>query len=195
LLDAGCGDGRLCYELAQGGWDVVGIDYSERAIAFAKAFSPTVKFIVGDLAKYQPEKQFDVVTCVEVIEHIIPIELPNVIMHISRCLKNDGTLILTVPSINISVTSKHYQHFSPDELAQVLSPYFEITQISGHLRMGLKRKLYKLLLIIGIFLTPLVGRRVSQPFFTRLRRLLDSIQNCPPEVGERLIAVCRKTVV
>lgn len=45
VLDAGCGDGRLCYELRKENVQVMGVDMSERAISFAKAFNPDINFL------------------------------------------------------------------------------------------------------------------------------------------------------
>ncbi|MBI1826858.1 MAG: methyltransferase domain-containing protein [Planctomycetes bacterium] len=45
VLDLGCGDGRLCAELrvAYPSARIVGVDVSERAIAFARAFAPRLR--------------------------------------------------------------------------------------------------------------------------------------------------------
>jgi SAM-dependent methyltransferase len=191
-LDVGCGDGRLCYELAKAGWHVTGIDYSERAIAYGRAFSDKAKFIADDITLYQPEGAFDAIAIVEVLEHILPDALPNVIVHLHRCLSEDGILVVTVPSANIRVIPKHYQHFTRERLEELLRPCFEVTAIFGHVKMGWRRSLFVLLRKMGMFLTPLADKRVAAPYFSLLRRLLRSIERCPPEKGERLIAVCRK---
>ena len=45
ILDIGCGDGRFCYEVGQNDdINISGLDYSERAIRFSKAFSPNIDF-------------------------------------------------------------------------------------------------------------------------------------------------------
>jgi len=44
ILDAGCGDGRFCYEFRDQNVDIIGVDYSQRAINFAKGFNPNVDF-------------------------------------------------------------------------------------------------------------------------------------------------------
>ena len=48
VLDLGCGDGRLCAELRAEypSAGITGVDISERAIAFAKAFAPDCDFYV-----------------------------------------------------------------------------------------------------------------------------------------------------
>jgi 2-polyprenyl-3-methyl-5-hydroxy-6-metoxy-1,4-benzoquinol methylase len=192
VLDVGCGDGRLCYELVRAGWDVTGIDYSERAVAYGRAFSDHVQFIAGDVASYQPERTYDALTCVEVLEHIPPAALPNVIVQLRRCLSDDGVLIVSVPSTRIPVTPKHYQHFNPDSLARMLAPHFAVVSMHGHMRMGERRLTYRLLLRLGMFLTPAADKRFTRPYFSLLQRVLRSVERCPAGAGERLIAICRK---
>ena len=56
ILEAGCGDGRFLYELLRETDNVIlhGIDYSARAISFARVFNPRVSFSVADLTKDLP---------------------------------------------------------------------------------------------------------------------------------------------
>ncbi|HPB67989.1 MAG TPA: class I SAM-dependent methyltransferase, partial [Candidatus Omnitrophota bacterium] len=44
VLDAGCGDGRLCHALKDKNLTVFGFDYSEQAINFAKIYNPGIDF-------------------------------------------------------------------------------------------------------------------------------------------------------
>ncbi|MHB1456306.1 MAG: class I SAM-dependent methyltransferase [Armatimonadota bacterium] len=57
-LDLGCGGGEIAILLAQHGWKVVGIDYSETAIEMAhenaQGLNLPVEFIVGDATKVLP---------------------------------------------------------------------------------------------------------------------------------------------
>lgn len=73
LLDVGCGDGRLVHELYKKVPTkiYVGIDYSEKAVLFAKAMTPNAEFISGNiLDKEQKIGKFDIVTLIETLEHI-----------------------------------------------------------------------------------------------------------------------------
>ena len=45
-----------------------------------------------------PEKSFDVITALAVFEHIEPAELPAVLSHLKKFLKNGGCIIGTVPT-------------------------------------------------------------------------------------------------
>lgn len=75
LLDVGCGDGKFLYEMRKKfpAVSLAGNDYSERAIAFAKAFNfdNEMYFSTQSADKVGEEKgPFDVVTSIEVLEHI-----------------------------------------------------------------------------------------------------------------------------
>ncbi|WP_338604022.1 class I SAM-dependent methyltransferase [Sulfolobus tengchongensis] len=51
ILDVPCGVGRVAYFLAKRGYDVTGIDISERMIAMAKSNIQNGKFVVGDMRR------------------------------------------------------------------------------------------------------------------------------------------------
>lgn len=75
-LDVGCGGGILAEGMAQGGAHVTGIDLSEKALLVAKLhlFESGLsidyrKIAVEALAEEQPAS-FDVVTCMEMLEHV-----------------------------------------------------------------------------------------------------------------------------
>lgn len=76
VLDIGCGGGLLSEALAEAGAQVTGIDASESAIRVAAAHQARKHLhtdylhgLVEDLAGQAPG-QFDVVTCMEMLEHV-----------------------------------------------------------------------------------------------------------------------------
>jgi 2-polyprenyl-3-methyl-5-hydroxy-6-metoxy-1,4-benzoquinol methylase len=130
LLDVGCGDGRLLWEVRQRfpDKDLVGIDVSEQAIRFARAMSPNVEYVCGDVS--DPAilaKEFDVITLIEVLEHIPPDRIQPFIRGLHKRLKANGVLVATVPSRNVKVTRKHYQHFDRESLAETLKPHLAVS--------------------------------------------------------------------
>lgn len=132
LLDVGCGDGRLLHELHQAlpGMRLTGIDFSDSPLRFARAFNPDLEFIRGDIADDRsliPQK-YDVITLVEVIEHIPPEKLDAFIEAVSRRLNPSGRLLITTPTDNIPVSKKHYQHFNLQKLQGLLGDRFTITR-------------------------------------------------------------------
>lgn len=72
VLDIGCGNGALAYDLADKAKSVVGIDIVEKNILKAKAkFNKSnIKYLVGDATKDLDEEKFDVVILSNVLEHI-----------------------------------------------------------------------------------------------------------------------------
>jgi 2-polyprenyl-6-hydroxyphenyl methylase/3-demethylubiquinone-9 3-methyltransferase len=88
VLDVGCGGGILSESMAERGADVTGIDLGEKALKVAKLHQlesgSKVDYqliAVEDLAKQQPAS-FDVVTCMEMLEHV-----PNPASIINACAK------------------------------------------------------------------------------------------------------------
>jgi len=72
VLDIGCGNGALAYDLAQKVRSVVGIDIVEKNIVKAKTkFNKSnIKYIVGDATKDLSGEKFDVIVLSNVLEHI-----------------------------------------------------------------------------------------------------------------------------
>ena len=124
LLDLGCGDGRGSFELAERlgpGWRVRGVDFSERAITFARLMAPDLIFDVQDgMSLGFPDGTFDVVVGREVIEHVPPDEVAAFLAEARRVLRPGGWLLLTTPSTNRRVPPKHHQHFTEDSLRAAL---------------------------------------------------------------------------
>src|SRR3954471_20623077 len=71
-LDVGCGAGLLCEPLARLGAKVTGIDAAPEVIEVAREHAATMGLDIDDrnAAVEQLEGAFDLVTCMEVIEHV-----------------------------------------------------------------------------------------------------------------------------
>lgn len=61
MLDAGCGTGRVAIELANRGYEVVGVDASASMLATARRLRPSLEWIAADLADLELGRAFDVV--------------------------------------------------------------------------------------------------------------------------------------
>lgn len=127
LIDIGCGDGKLLTEVARRFKNrrLVGTDFSERALAFARAFTPCAEFKTE-----MPEETFDAFTLIEVLEHIKPTEIPAFLDEIKRHLNPGAMGIITVPSDVRPTQAKHYQHFNDDTLRAALESHFEVVSVS-----------------------------------------------------------------
>lgn len=125
VADVGCGDGRIVNDVAllhpNTRW--VGIDYSARAIALAQALcaAPNASFLSGSVGPtFRLPEPCDLVTLVEVLEHIPPAELAAFIRHAFALLRPGGTMLVTVPHVNRPVQRKHFQHFTGASLHAAL---------------------------------------------------------------------------
>jgi len=102
VLDAGCGMGflSLCLARRLPQIHVLGIDASEEktsncnTIARALGMS-NVQFRAGQLEDILDQARFDLICCVDVLEHIEEDE--KVLSNFRRVLKDDGRLIVVVP--------------------------------------------------------------------------------------------------
>jgi 2-polyprenyl-3-methyl-5-hydroxy-6-metoxy-1,4-benzoquinol methylase len=131
LLDVGCGDGRFLKEVTSEfmGKEVLGVDYSTRAIALAKALNPAIDYICADLTSETLQQRYDVVTAVEVLEHIPVDEVQLFLEGIASHLNPEGRLVITVPHVNKGVQSKHYQHFTAATLRATLQQRFTVQRV------------------------------------------------------------------
>jgi 2-polyprenyl-3-methyl-5-hydroxy-6-metoxy-1,4-benzoquinol methylase len=131
-LDIGCGDGKLINILSKKFTKrFIGIDYSKQAISLAKAFNnnKNVEYKVFDMFNDKMEENFDVISMVEVIEHIEPTMLNLFLQNSINFLNSNGYFIGSVPSQQLELISKHYQHFSIESLSELLSKHLEIIEI------------------------------------------------------------------
>jgi len=194
ILDAGCGDGRLCYEIKKENCKIMGVDFSEKAILFAHAFNPEIDFFVQDLKQLNLSIKFDVVVLMETLEHFITSESTIILSRLSNVLKEDGKLIITVPSINMPLNKKHYQHFTTESLAETIKPYFRITKISGYGKNGFPKTIFHFLRKIGYFVYPFRNKNIfAKKFFIFMNNYYKkNISTGLPEECNGLIAVCRK---
>lgn len=123
-LDVGCGDGRGTHELATrlgAAFEWTGVDFSERAIAFARLMAADLNFEVQDGERLTAgDATFDLVVAREVIEHVPPDEVGGFVAELRRVLKPGGLLVVTTPTTNRRVPEKHFQHFTEESLRSAL---------------------------------------------------------------------------
>ena len=136
-LDVGCGDGRGTHELAARlgpAFTWTGVDFSERAIAFARLMAPDLHFEVqaGEALAFGDDA-FDLVVAREVIEHVPPDEVSAFVAELRRVLRPGGTLVVTTPTTNRRVPDKHFQHFTEASLRSAVTGTggFQVEVVEG----------------------------------------------------------------
>jgi SAM-dependent methyltransferase len=95
-FELGCFTGPVISLLADGGISVLGTEVSHLALAFAY---PNVRnaIIFGDLLTLDIDRRFDVVLCMDVLEHVSPLTLDQYIEKILSILDKDGYVYLNSP--------------------------------------------------------------------------------------------------
>lgn len=98
ILDLGCGRGDFSIPLGELGYTVYGIDMFEPRIREAQAACclSNVTFEAKDAMDITTGKHFDVVLCVEVIEHLT--DPATFLSCVKSLLTPSGLLIITVPN-------------------------------------------------------------------------------------------------
>jgi SAM-dependent methyltransferase len=103
ILDAGCGLGEYVAYLSEKGFDVIGLDNSVVALeAVRKYWLDKYKFMHGDILNLKdfPDNHFDLYLSLGVLEHFQE-GLLKPLREANRLLKPNGTLIVSVPYVNI----------------------------------------------------------------------------------------------
>ncbi|MFB9106968.1 class I SAM-dependent methyltransferase [Flavobacterium gyeonganense] len=104
ILDIGTGTGDFLLTAKNDGWNVIGIEPSDRAKNIAKQKGISFAEETASLEN----NSFDVITMWHVLEHVPNLEFQ--IQELKRLLKPTGTLIVAVPNFK-SFDAKHYGEF------------------------------------------------------------------------------------
>ena len=104
ILDIGAGVGDFLSVAKKDGWEIIGVEPSEKAKAIAKNKGVTFVESLNDLEN----NSFDVITMWHVLEHVPDLE--NQIKELKRLIKPSGTIIIAVPNFN-SFDAKYYGSF------------------------------------------------------------------------------------
>ncbi|CAN5445953.1 class I SAM-dependent methyltransferase [soil metagenome] len=151
VFDLGCGNGSFCKRLGQQGFSVAGCDISESGVAQARQALPDVDLRVlgvDDDPAVVGRSDFDVVTSLEVVEHLFaPRSLPR---FASALLKPGGHLIVSTPyhgffkNLVLALTNKWDSHHDP-------------LWNGGHIKFWSRPTLTKLLETEGFQVTEFIG--------------------------------------
>lgn len=101
IIEAGCGQGIFVNVLNKIGYDIEGIDFSDKTISEIKKQFPNMPVSVGDIfnLKY-PHNYFDAYISLGVIEHYEN-SWEKPLMEANRVLKRGGKILVSVPYYNL----------------------------------------------------------------------------------------------
>ncbi|HSA38118.1 MAG TPA: class I SAM-dependent methyltransferase [Methanoregula sp.] len=209
ILDAGCGTGHLTIELLKEGYEVTAIDSSPELIHLlretVKSENLRLPSFIMDICNPHDltVEKFDTIVCLDVIEHI---EGDESVLNIFRdLLKNEGTLILSVPAIKNFFGERdknvgHYRRYDKNEITnKVHKAGFDISDIHfwnfiGVIPYFVSEKLFHKPLNEGIRYSE-SGK--SSKIINMLLNFWFSIfeNRVRPPIGLTLIVVCRKKMM
>lgn len=125
VLDVGCGPGAGAARLLEHGYDVTGVDFSDRAVGFAKLMVPAGTFVEADIRGLGQIEglgaPFDAVWCIEVLEHVPPEDRDAMLSGIRDMLRPGGSLVLTTPNPRMHGNPWDYRRADLSELRGLLA--------------------------------------------------------------------------
>jgi ubiquinone/menaquinone biosynthesis C-methylase UbiE len=138
VVDAACGTGYGSFMLAQAGASsVVGVDISERALAFArqKYQRDNLSYFMADVTRLAlPDGAADMVTSFETIEHVDDAEAA--LRELTRVLAPRGTLLISSPNRTVTSPTKgkgdapdnrfHRVEYIASEFDELLAPNYRV---------------------------------------------------------------------
>ncbi len=149
-LDVGCGAGLLCEPLARMGGEVTGVDAAPEntrvAAVHAEGTGLDIRYVPGEL-RTLGLGQFDLVTCMEVIEHVA--DKSAFLAELATHLAPDGLLVMSTPNRTLKSRAllvesaeamgmvpkgtHHWEDFvTPEELTDLLAATgLQVTQMKG----------------------------------------------------------------
>lgn len=168
ILNIGCYDGWFeQLAIVRGCKQVIGIDVNKKFVSLAKKNVPQAKFLKASVFKLPfAEKQFDVVTMFDVIEHFPRETEAKALKAIKRVLKKRGSFFLSTPQsfwlANLFDPAWYFghRHYSQEKIKNLLEK-----EGFGVEEMEARGGFYELLAMILLYLFKWLFRR-EIPFKT-----------------------------
>jgi len=125
VLDIGCGNGMFLSHIFPKCPDseIWGVDLAPSAIAQCMGSFPRGKFVAGSIFEMKLNRKFDVVVCMETLEHL---EHPEEMAEKIAELTNE-ICIVTTPYKDHIPSAEHIQEFDDDEVHDMFRMYFKKT--------------------------------------------------------------------
>jgi SAM-dependent methyltransferase len=180
LLDVGCGSGEWLESMRERGWRVVGVDFDQTAVNFARQAELEVR--CGSLEEQHfAEGSFDAVTLNHVIEHV-----PDPLRTVAECariLKPAGKLVMFTPngsSLGHWIFKRDWRGLEPPRHLQIftIQSLVRILQRAGFKKVTVRPQIAKSV----IYESFLLWRGSSD-------RLVTSRRNWPAWVFARLFTL------
>lgn len=122
VLDLGCGRGEFLELLREAGIEARGIDDDAESVAYCQ--SKDLNAERADLFSYLgalPEKSEDAIFCSQVVEHLDPLRLPDLIRLCSSRLRTGGLLVIETPNPSCLAIFATYFYLDPTHTRPVPS--------------------------------------------------------------------------
>lgn len=136
VLDFGCGTGYGSAILAKEARAVVGVDIDETALEWASNTHRKARLefqINCDFGASLPRNYFDLVTCFEMIEHVVSDHQQLIIDSFVKTLKPDGVLLISTPNPDTTAlygeNPYHLCELTRDEFETLLKSKFKFVEI------------------------------------------------------------------
>lgn len=183
LLEVGCSIGRFLYGCRQAGWNINGLDISEKAVRLASDLLPEGQFREGTMEQVEIEAgSFEVVAAWEVLEHVND---PFVFAaRASELLTNGGILAISTPDWDNWAIRRHpMENYWP--------PYHLWFFTEASMRALLKRAGFE---VFCVKRNPIPWSETCWPLWKRLLLLpwLIFIGKVLRQGGGRLVVYARK---
>jgi ubiquinone/menaquinone biosynthesis C-methylase UbiE len=131
ILDAGCGPGRDSAFFTRHGFEVVGVDLSEKLLEIARTRVPTADFQKQDLRDLQfPPQSFAGIWASASLLHLDRNEIPEVLSSFYDLLTSGGVLFVMVKAgqgeaeVSEAISSgltRHFTYFDREEIKNLLT--------------------------------------------------------------------------
>ncbi len=149
--DIGCAAGTFIGTCNYSELSSTGVDISDLQINYAKEkyHSATKKFMTtNENFDNLPSESFDIITIIELIEHLSPQDIEKLLVNAEKILKPDGKIILTTPNYaslypiieffvnklgKVSYEEQHITKLTPKKLRAIIPPIFQITRLKTNL--------------------------------------------------------------
>lgn len=145
-LDVGCGFGGCLVAFRELGYDVCGIELAPERVALSKANCRDVGLdgVVHQRSVLEPGivatlGKFDVITCLDVIEHVL--DVPQTLVNMIDLLNPHGVLILEIPNMDSAAFVASDGHFN----------LFGITQLDRERSIEYHRALFDFEYDVGYY--------------------------------------------